>query len=245
MQNPLHLCPSQIYELISSLPYLSWFASSFCHLQPKEPWLRPIDSLHEQLHKPLSSSKTVTLKIGSLSQWPWAHWGLVRDANPGILPQTYWISRSGGRAQATVVTGPPDDFDPHWSLRNSVVIHLFPWDGKIQAQKREVTCWRSPNYLEVASDPCSNPRAVGFGKGRSLGVLREVTHGLANRRGKNILGQIIQYGWKHLLCVSTGVWRIFYSSWLPSWANNNVLKLHGQWQESRRVLFMCQQRGIS
>lgn len=36
-----------------------------------------------------------------------------------------------------------------------------------------------------------------------------------------------------------------YSSWLPSWSQQYVLKLHSQWQESRRVLFMCQQRGIS
>ena len=36
----------------------------------------------------------------------------------------------------------------------------------------------------MARDPLSNPRAVGFGKEGLLGVLREVTHGLANRRGK-------------------------------------------------------------
>lgn len=59
----------------------------------------------------------------------------------------------------------------------------------------------------VRGDPDSlnNPRVVGFVKEGHCGVLREVTHGLANSRGKNILGQIIQYGWKHLLCVSTGV----------------------------------------
>lgn len=54
----------------------------------------------------------------------------------------------------------------------------------IRSSEKEGNSLKVTKLVNGVMDPLSNPKAVEFRKGGLLGVLREVTHGLANRRGK-------------------------------------------------------------